>query len=198
MSSSWLMHPLELNKFLSAATRLARLTNGAIGVSSWEHDYLLKTSSLVYHDATGKAHGVVPDAILTFALPHQRLVWVELERDSHSTKSFTEKFTHIYQVIANGIFAQRYHTELVQVCFVSTVDDEHVHRMRTIARQVLQEITGGLINPKSYRNRLFHFACIPSLQGAEIDPRTVFLEPYWQHPYPSEGQPDGLHSLLGE
>jgi hypothetical protein len=194
MSSNWLMHPLELNKFIIAAHRLEKYKEG-ISVSSWEHDYLLKTSSLVYQDGTGKAHGVVPDAIINFAVPKRRVVWVELERDSHSKKAFEEKFTNIYWVIAKGVFKQRYNTELVQVCFTSTVDEEHVNWMRIIARKVLSEISGK-VNPKSYRNRLFHFAAIPPLQGDEIDPVNVFLQPYWYHPFDGEGQQNVAYSLL--
>jgi hypothetical protein len=195
MSSNWLMHPLELNKCLIAANRLENLTNGAVCVSSWEHDYLLKSSSLTYFDDKGKAHGVVPDAIINFAVPKRRVVWVELERDSHSKKAFEEKFMGIYWVIAKGVFEQRYNIELVKVCFVSTVDEEHVQWMRMIARRVLSEIS-GMVNPKSYRNRLFHFAAIAPLQGEEIDPVNVFLEPYWYHPYDGEGQQNVAYPLL--
>ncbi len=196
MSSNWLMHPLELNKFIIAAHRLAG--HSGVQVTSFEHDYLIKSKPLVYVDEKGKAHGVIADAIVNFAMPKRRVVWVELERDSHSKKAFGEKFTNIYWVIAKGIFESRYHAELVKVCFVSTAGDDHVAWMRMIARQALRDITTGHVNPKSYRNRLFHFACIPPLQGEEIYPRNTFLEPYWMHPYDLEGEKETRYPLIEE
>jgi hypothetical protein len=194
MSSNWLMHPLELNKFIIAAHHVPE--QSGVRVTSFEHDYLLKSDPLVYLDEKGKAHGVIPDTIINFAVPKRRVIWVELERDSHSKKAFAEKFTNIYQVIAKGIFASRYHAELVKVCFVSTVDDEHVGWMRMIARQELHTITQGHVNPKSYRNRLFHFARVPALQGGDINPVKTFIEPYWMHPFDLEGEKDTRYPLI--
>lgn len=194
MSSSWLMHPLELNKFIIAAHHLPE--ESGVQLASFEHDYLMKSNPLVYLDDRGKAHGVVPDALMNFAVPKRRVVWIELERDSHSKKAFAEKFTNIYWVIAKGMFENRYHAELVKVCFVSTVSEEHVAWMRMIARQGLHDITKGHVNPKSYRNRLFHFAVIPPLQGEDIDAVKTFLEPYWIHPYDQEGEKDTRYPLI--
>ncbi|GHO98377.1 hypothetical protein KSF_084250 [Reticulibacter mediterranei] len=194
MSSNWLMHPLELNKFIIAAHHLPDQSD--VRVASFEHDYLIKSNPLVYLDEKGKAHGVIADAIINFAVPKRRVVWVELERDSHSKKAFGEKFTNIYWIIAKGIFENRYHAELVKVCFVSTVDDEHIAWMRMIARQALHDITQGHVNPISYRNRLFHFACVPPLQGEEIKPLGTFIEPYWMHPYDLECEKGMRYPLI--
>jgi hypothetical protein len=194
MSSSWLMHPLELNKFIIAAHRMP--AHSGVRVTSFDHDYLIKSDPLMYLDEKGQAHGAVADAIINFAVPDRRVIWVELERDSHSKKAFAEKFANIYWVIAKGVFESRYQAALVKVCFVSTVSDEHVAWMRMIARQVLHDITQGKVNPRSYRNRLFHFAHIPPLQGGEIHPVETFLEPYWMHPYDLEGETETRYTLI--
>lgn len=201
LSSNWLMHPLELNKFIIAASRLTRL-HEQIEQVTWEHDFLLKGAPLRATSKTGEKFGVIPDAILQLTVkrgpqeePKRRVIWVELERDTHKEKAFTRKLTGIYWVIENGIFEQRYHHPIPRICFVSTAGQEHVEWMREQCRKMLIEIRGR-VNPDSIRNRMFHFAAIPPLQGPQLDPFAVFTQPYWTHPFDEPGEQGKLYPLL--
>ncbi len=201
MSSNWLMHPLELNKFIIAADRLSR-SYEQIERIIWEHDFLLKGDLLVATSQTGERFGVVPDAIVQFRVKQgtqeelkRRVIWVELERDTHKEKAFTRKLTGIYWVIENGIFEQRYHHPIPRICFVSTAGQEHVEWMREQCRKLLVELRGR-VNHDSIRNRMFHFAVLPPLQGPHYDPLAVFALPYWMHPFDEPGEQGKLYSLL--
>jgi hypothetical protein len=201
MSSSWLMHPLELNKFIIAADRLTRL-HEQIEQITWEHDFLLKSDPLVATSQTGERFGVIPDAILQFTVrrgpqetPKRRVIWVELERDTHKEKAFYRKLTGAYWAIENGIFEGRYHHPIPRICFVSTVGQEHVEWMREQCRKLLIEIRGR-VNHESIRNRMFHFASLPPLQGPHHDPLAIFTQPYWTHPFDEPGEQGNFYSLL--
>ncbi len=196
-SSEWLIHPLELNKFLISANlvgKLISLPNGVsrILVTECLHDFTLKSAPLVYTDGEGNKHGVIPDALLTFGIvrnPNEArkklTLWIELERNSHREKAFTQKFKDIYHVIENRVFDGRFGGRTLKVCFVSTIDMEHVEKMRRLAREELLRLR-SYTSPQDPQNLVFHFGLIPSLQQEAIDTRQVFLSDYWLHPLDSE------------
>lgn len=190
-SSSWLIHPLELNKFIIAANKLSQF-DSRLSLPTWEHDYALKSTPLRTTEETGQTHIVIPDAMLHFSavLPQsgeakRRIIWVELERDTHRKKAFIDKLRGIYWVALNGVFESRYNHPLPRIAFVSTAGEDHVEWMRQQARNLIIEIKGQ-IKPDNIRNRMFHFGHIPSLQGEDIDVPNIFLQPSWFHPFTHE------------
>jgi len=201
LASTRLLHPLELNKFIIAASKVGDY-HPQIALASFAHDFLLKSTPLLYTTPFGKKRGVIPDAILNFAIRKEpdapakrRVVWVELERGTYHKAEFAQKLHEIYYVIEQGIFEERYGAPLVKVCFVSTHGADHVQWMRMIARQLLLKLRGR-INEKSMRNRTFYFAAIPSLQEGRISTPEVFLTCYWQHPFDPAGQEQIQYPLL--
>jgi hypothetical protein len=200
-ASTRLLHPLELNKLIIAASKVGEY-HPQIALVSFEHDFLLKRTPLRSTTPYGTMRGVIPDAILNFAIRKEadapmkrRVVWVELERGTYHRAEFEQKFHDIYQVITQGVFEARYRVPLVKVCFVSTQGADHVQWMRMIARQLLLKLRGR-VNEKSMSNRTFYFAAIPPLQGGVISTPEVFLKPYWQHPFDPVGQEQVRYPLL--
>lgn len=200
-ASTRLLHPLELNKFIIAASKVGAY-HPQIALASFEHDFLLKRTPLRSTTPYGTMRGVIPDVLLNFAVKKEpdapakrRVVWVELERGTYHRAEFEQKFHDIYQVIEQGVFEARYGAPLVKVCFVSTQGADHVQWMRMITRQLLLKLRGR-VNEKSRSNRTFHFAAIPPLQGGMISTPEVFLAPYWQHPFDPAGQEQIRYPLL--
>lgn len=192
LTSEWLIHPLELNKLLLSAHLVGKSISlpNVILVTQCLHDFTLKSSPLVYTDGEKNKHGVIPDALLTFDIlrggtTKPLTLWIELERNSHREKAFCQKFRDIYHIIENRVFDERFGTRTLKVCFVSTIDNEHVEKMKRLAREELLRLR-SYTKPQDLQNLIFHFGLIPSLQQEAIDTRQVFLADYWLHPLDAE------------
>lgn len=188
-SSNYLMHPLELNKIIIAASKIPGVT-----LIEWERDYQLQAAPFIALEPDGTKHYVVPDAVLQFrieATGKRRIVIWEHEREKHKKKAFIDKLRGLYFVAENQLIKERYNHELPRFAFSSSTDADHVAWMREQTRELLISLRGQ-VKPESIRNRMFHFRNVPPLQGGDIYVPSTFLEHSWYHPFM-----DDLANVLG-
>jgi hypothetical protein len=201
MSSEYHMHPLELNKFIIAASKITEFDK-RITLTSWQRDYEIQPNPLRAKEPyTGIEHVVVPDAVLQFGvqLPtglKRRIIFVELERNTHKRKAFEDKIRGLFFVAGTGVFEDRYNHPLPRIALVSTVSDEHVSWMKEQTEAILQQSypelrPGEQIKPDSRFNVMFHLQKVPSLLDGDIDVSSTFITHSWLHPIGEE-----LYSLL--
>lgn len=187
-SSNYLMHPLELNKIIIAASKIPGVT-----LTAFERDFELQANPFIALERDGTKHYVIPDAVLQLtinATGRRRILLLEHEREKHKKKAFVDKLRGLYFVAENQLLKERYNHEIPRIAFTSSTDADHVSWMREQTRDLLTSLRGQ-VKPDSIRNRMFHFRTVPALQGGDIDVLNTFLEPSWYHPLT-----DDLYSLL--
>lgn len=195
-SSNFLLHPLELNKFIIAASKINQFDN-RIQFLSFERDYELQTNPFyTNHPKTGEKYCIIPDAILQFTIHSpegikRRILLVELERNTHKQKDFEEKIRGIYWIAYNKVIEERYNHPLPRVALVSSIGPDHAEWMKNQTQTILKDIKPGIRESSAF-NTMFHLATMPALQAGDIDTLNTFIAPSWLHPFGSN-----LATVLG-
>jgi hypothetical protein len=185
-----LMHTLELNDCLVKAYAFARMTEG-VSITQMQHDFTLRRKPIkvaVKSRENGVwkeiADEIVADAWLSFLLPDnsRRWLWLEHDRGEASRKKIQE---HVRGILA-FIQAEGYTTEFgasgMTVAYTTSGGTSRREKLREWTREVLMEHAKQTNQRASFGN-WFLFTTVPPLRTQPLEPKTLFQENVWYHPF---------------
>ncbi len=166
-----LLHTLEVNDVLIAATVLARETPG-LELARIQHERALQTDPIAVSIA-GEQQQVVPDGFLDLRTgQEQYCLLLELDRGTHGQQAWKRKVRG-FVGLSNGPYEQRFGTTSLTIMVLTT---SGVERLERLVRWTAEELAS------LDRTALCELFCFTAADPAVIEPARLFFDPLWMSP----------------
>ncbi len=173
-----LMHTLEVNDVLIAATVLARETPG-LELSRIVHERALQTNPITVTVA-GETQQVIPDGFLDLRFgQEQYCLLLELDRGTHGQQAWKRKVRGFIG-LADGPYERVFGTTSLTFMVLTTSGEARAEMLLNWTAEELKTLN---------RAELDELFCIAAADPATLEPQRLFLDRYWLSPGRSDPLP---------